>query len=119
MIVIDERHKIEGVAERWKAQYFRNGEWYRGGVLGDCGLAYARLSALDPKTATAKEVAAIIGNNSWAGPDDCHECGKTVECTVQIGQPPDYESHTAQVCLDCLRKAVQLLESVSQRESKL
>lgn len=110
MIVIDERSKIEGVAERWKAQYCRLGVW-SSTITGDSGVIYAHLAALNPAIATAKDVAEIIGNNSWAGPDDCHECGKTVERTVQIGQPPDYESHTAQICLECLRKAVQLMES--------
>jgi len=110
MKVIDERYKVRGVAEHWKAQYFRNGKWGNT-VTGDCGEIYAKLAALDPETAVAADVAKIIGNNSWAGPDNCHECGETVPRTVQVGQEPDYDSHTAQLCEDCLRHALALLRA--------
>jgi len=39
----------------------------------------------------------------------CHECDARVD-VVQVGQEPDYESATANVCLVCLKKAVALLE---------
>ena len=117
MIVIDERYKIEGVAERWKAQYYRCGAW-GSTITGDCGVIYEKLAALNPETATGKDVAKIIGNNSWAGPDNCNECGNEVERTVQLGEPPDYKSRTAQICLECLRKAVQLLESARANSEK-
>lgn len=108
MKIIDERHQVRGVAEHWKSQYRRDGQWMTG-MYGDAGEVYEKLVALDPETATGKDVAKIIGNNSWAGPADCHECGEAVARTVEIGQEPDYESHTAQLCEGCLRKALALI----------
>lgn len=109
MRIIDERHQVRGVAERWKQQYCRdNGQWM--GFGGDSAEIYTKLSALDPETAVASEVAAIIGNNSWAGPQPCNECGETVGRVVEIGQPPDYESATAQICEGCIRKALALFQ---------
>lgn len=113
MIVIDERSKVRGVAERWKSQYFHGGKW--GSVIcGDAGEIYAKLAALDPETAVAADVARTIGNNTWAGPDNCDECSEPVLRTVQIGQKPDYESSTALVCEDCLRHALALLRHAEQ-----
>ncbi len=39
----------------------------------------------------------------------CHECGNA-ETVVRLGEEPAYESSTANVCLDCLKKAVALVE---------
>ena len=36
----------------------------------------------------------------------CDECKRESEVTVQIGEELDYESSTAQICLECLEKAV-------------
>jgi hypothetical protein len=110
MKLINERTEIANVAARWKEQYFRRGEW--GTVLlGNAEVIHRNLLALPPD-ATAKDVHAIIGNTSWAGPQSCHECGREdVDAVVQVGQQPDYESSTADICLPCLRKAVALIES--------
>lgn len=113
MRIIDERHQVKGIAARWKAQYIdqigNNWAFSDGSKAVDI---YEQLLALNDDTATAQDVAAIIGNNSWAGPTACHECGQTVARTVEIGQPPDYDSHTAQVCEACLRKALVLIAGV-------
>ena len=68
------------------------------------------LLALDPETATASKIAEIIGNNSWVCEKECNECGKKTWDIVEIGEEPDYESATAEICLDCLKKAVNLIE---------
>ena len=39
----------------------------------------------------------------------CYECGRRVAMTVDIGDLGDQESG-AQLCIDCLRAAVALLE---------
>ncbi len=39
----------------------------------------------------------------------CYECKRRVAMTVDIGDLGDYESG-AQLCIDCLRAAVALLE---------
>lgn len=117
MKLINEKTEIESVAERWKAAYCRDGDWRDYGGSSKEAI-YLRLLAL-PQNATAKDIASIIGNSSWAGPQQCHECGdEDAEAVVQIGQEPDYESATADICLSCLRKAVALIESSGTAEGK-
>jgi hypothetical protein len=101
---------VKGIAARWKAQYIDRlgSDWTFANGRKAVDI-YQQLLALHDDTATSKDIAAIIGNNAWAGPSDCHECGRSVERTVEIGQPPDCESHTAQVCEECLRKALALI----------
>lgn len=38
----------------------------------------------------------------------CDECAKTVEEIVQLGEELDYDSATANVCFNCLKKAISL-----------
>jgi hypothetical protein len=102
------REQIQTVAERWEQAYFSNGEWFAYGK--DKAAIYNKLESL-PADATADDVAAVIGNDTWAGPHQCHECGESSLLVAQVGQPPDYESHTADICLPCARKVVALLES--------
>jgi len=54
-------------------------------------------------------IEAIIGNGSWTRVSKCDECGvESPDLVVEIGEAPDYESHTAYICLPCLLKAVNL-----------
>ena len=99
------RGQVRSVAQRWRAQY---GNASRHGA--DKQEIQRKLDALDVETATDADVTAIIGNSTWTGPDECHECGVTTWDAVEIGQPLDYESRTATICIDCLRKAVALVE---------
>lgn len=69
------------------------------------------LAALDKETATAEQVAEIIGNGSWVYKRACDEYGQSSWEVVQLGEEPDYESCTAEICADCLRSALKLLES--------
>lgn len=104
MELLNERNTIRAVATRWAEQYPKDKLDIR-----------AKLEALDPETASADDVEAIIGNRSWIGPFRCDECGKEAPEVVQLGEDPYYESSTASVCADCLRAAVKLL---TQRESE-
>lgn len=38
----------------------------------------------------------------------CDECQRYVKAVVQVGEELDYESYTARLCLDCVRKAYAL-----------
>jgi hypothetical protein len=96
MIVITTRDRIRSVADRWAQQYPDDGDARR-----------AKLATLDKDNATAKDVEKIIGNASWTRLG-CDECGKEVGTVVQLGEEPDYESSTADVCLECLHKAAGL-----------
>lgn len=106
MIVLDERTQVKQAIQRWVAMYGLDrtyGADKRGRRVG------AELMALDQDTATAADVAEIIGNSSWVRERACNECGKETWDVVEIGEPPCYESATACVCRDCLRAALRLL----------
>ncbi len=66
------------------------------------------LSKLDKETVSAEEVNTLIGSD-WTS-KTCNECGVKVKTVVQMGEDLDYESCTANICLDCLKKAVKLIE---------
>jgi hypothetical protein len=102
MKVITQRVLIREAAQRWREQYGANHRWGR-----DKDDVYAKLAALDVERATAADVDAIIGNTSWTEVPACDECGKRRNEVVQIGQEPDYESSTAEVCVPCLRAAIK------------
>lgn len=99
-----EREQVKTVAQRW-----RNASRYIRASANRQAIQQA-LDALDVETATAADVAAIIGNNSWVAPSECHECGAETWNAVECGQEPDYESCTATLCENCLRAALKLLE---------
>ena len=106
MIVLDERTQVKQAIQLWVAMYGLDrtyGADKRGRRVG------AELMALNQETATAEDVAEIIGNSSWARERACNECGKKTWDIVELGEPPDYESATACVCRDCLRAALRLL----------
>lgn len=90
------RSEILNVVQRWVEQYPTSNE-----------AKTARLRQLDLETATATDVAAIIGNDTWTSLK-CDECQADVSCVIEIGEPPDYESHTVEVCVACLSKAMAL-----------
>ena len=105
MKIKNERDEVRTVAERWKRKYGADG-----GVRGVEG----RLLALNVESATAADVAEIIGMPGWVAPWECGECGvKSWDC-IQLGEEPDYESATTEVCLPCLRKAVFLAASTKK-----
>lgn len=97
--LLNERGQVRGVLAAWNAQYPGGDPW---------GTA-KRLAALDPETATADDVARVIGNNSWVRPHKCDECGHESWDVVRVGEAPDYESSTAELCARCLTAAVSLL----------
>jgi hypothetical protein len=103
MKIMSERNQVRGVAERWREQYgnYRDPSKQR---------ITAELAAIDDEVATAEEVKAIIGNDSWAGQKRCNECGERSWEVVQLGEEPDFESATACICEGCLRKALKLIK---------
>ena len=73
----------------------------------DPGEVYRALVALGP-TPTREQVDAAIGNASWTS-TKCDHCGARDVPVVELGQEPDYESATADVCAECLREALGAL----------
>jgi hypothetical protein len=39
----------------------------------------------------------------------CDECGEDSDTLVQVGEEPDIESSTAELCLGCVKKAYDLI----------
>jgi hypothetical protein len=106
MILLNERTQVKHAIKKWLEMYGLDrtyGADKRGRKVG------AELLALDQETATADDVAEIIGNRSWVHEASCSECGATSWGIVQIGEPPDYESETAYLCRNCLQSALRLL----------
>ena len=105
MELFDERNQVRTVAKRWFRVYGRGtyGADKRGRMVGD------ELSELDVETATAEQVLEITGITGWVGKQKCDECGAESWSIVQLGEEPDYESNTSNICADCLRAALRLL----------
>ena len=102
MELITKKSILEGLAQKYQMQYSTNRQFFDGSWSDD---KIKMLKAENPLTEErAKE---ILGNDSWTR-NKCDECNKDVYATVQLGQEPDYESATANICLECLNKAVAL-----------
>ena len=104
MKVFTERALIRSTPGRWASQYSGVDVKFHADKLE----ITRQLAALDTETASAELVNAIIGNSSWTTLR-CDECNKYVKAAIEVGEPPDYESATAMLCLPCITKAAQLL----------
>ena len=78
MRVVTKKEKIKNVAEEWKEQYYVGGKWRCGEGMR---LVYEALIREQPKT--EREVARIIGNNSWTE-NICEACERDVEILVEL-----------------------------------
>lgn len=103
-VIITRQTKANGVAMAWKAQYttWTPRDKEKTAILD-------KLLALgahpDPD-----EVNLVIGNSSWTDVGTCHGCGKNnPPILIQVGQEPDYESGTADLCAECLGRAMGVL----------
>lgn len=96
MKLITRQSRAAKAAEAWAAQY-RNG---RKKDIHDALLALGESPSPD-------DVNQVIGNGSWTDLK-CDECGCSVERVVMVGEEPDYESSTAQLCPSCLSVAAGL-----------
>ena len=73
---------------------------------------YRRLLALDWDTATAPDVAAVIGNNTWAKDTlICNNCGRECKTIARHEYEDDYGPAAVDFCLNCLQEAVRSLEA--------
>lgn len=97
MLLRTERAQVKDVRERFEISH------------PEAKSQIEKLKVLDTDTANAADVAKIIGNPSWVRAVCCSECNRPSYDVVQLGEPPDYESHTAWVCKGCLEKALTLL----------
>lgn len=102
----DERARVAGAAARWKKQYHGHAGWIVAAIMGGSSEEIHRRLVALPVDATAQDVAAIIGNDTWCSGHFCDGCNETVSDAWQIGQEPDYESHTAVLCDACMARLV-------------
>lgn len=93
------RELIANVSRRWAEQYPKG----RDGIN-------EKLDALDPATATADQVAAIIGNKSWSH-FTCRECSQYHERVVDLFGEYDGDRDCF-FCPSCLRAAAALASVV-------
>lgn len=110
MELITIRSQILEVKSRWDKQY-QQYQQYKGYGEADKKEIGKKLGQLDLETTSAEEIANIIGNDSWACPQTCNECGISHDNVVRLGEAPDYDSHTATICLSCLKKAIALFSN--------
>jgi hypothetical protein len=92
-----------GVSKRWRRQY---GETPKNPRFAEI---LRQLDALGDE-ATPEQIEQIIGNKSWTR-EYCNLCDSEVSVWVRLGDEPDYESATVEVCPSCLRAALFVLEA--------
>lgn len=106
MKLIKQRDLIRTTAQRYEEQLFHTFGRYPARIE-----VLAKLRKLDAEAATASEIDEIIGVKNWCN-SFCDECNENVSDVVQIGDEPDYESHTAWICKKCAPKLIALLQQL-------
>ena len=106
MIVHTTRTQILGVAAAWREQYghYKDQSWEWARVIG------RQLDALDGETASAKDVEAIIGNDTWTKLQ-CEECESAADIVLEF----KCASRSIMVCRGCLQKGIGLLDNETKR----
>ena len=107
MILETKQTILEKLPSRYERQYQTNSKLFDGRWSDDI---LKELKAESPLT--EERVKSILKNSGWTD-NTCDECGKDVLAVVQLGEAPDYESNTASICIDCIKKAFVLI-TISQ-----
>lgn len=94
-----------GVADRWRAQYERDGKWIPMSN-GSSEAIYSQLCALGNQPNIAK-AAEIIGNKGWTYLS-CDGCSQHVETAIRIGDHSIGDEPKA-YCATCVREAAAVL----------
>lgn len=102
--VMTRRQVIKGIVERWEQIFVRFPH------SPQTNETLVKLKGLDLDTCTREEVDSIIGNKSWTTLT-CNECGNDCDAIRTCGEASDYESFTADLCLQCLEKSVSEIHS--------
>ena len=111
MHIVTKKALAAGVAGQWLSDYYQDGQW-QDTMLGPSEEKYVQLLALG-ESITAEQVDAIIGNSSWTR-NICDECELDVETTVHFGDDPDYDALWVNLCPECLRKGMELMDRRKQ-----
>jgi hypothetical protein len=105
MKIINKEDLIKNVSKNWNSQYAKSSDI-------DKILISKRLQEENPQT--ENEISNIIGNKSWTL-NICNECNKDSDTTIILGQEPDYDSATSNICLDCINKALRLFNESQKK----
>ena len=65
------------------------------------------VASLDPLTCTGDELREAIGTDSW-GKETCHECQQEVTSIFQVGEEPNHEEGSANLCPSCVDVLIAL-----------
>lgn len=94
--------------KRWRKQYSHTNDAEKKEITRQLDALEDLGMQIQPET-----IDAIIGNRSWTRIGKCDECGiEEPPMIVEVGEEPDYESHTTYLCISCLEAAVKLARSV-------
>lgn len=104
MKLIKRSEKAKEAHILWESQYFRGGVWLYGAGKQNIHEALVALGS-EP---SADDVDRVIGNTSWTQ-CRCDECDTVCEEVIQVGQEPDYDSSTAELCFDCVLDALVVI----------
>jgi len=110
MRIIRRRDLIRSVRDRFYRQHQDTPDDYRFPFFPrryTVGEIRANLSALDLETCTRDDVTAAMGTDGWTE-CACDVCGEDVGAIIQLGDEPDYESTTLNICWVCVKKVVGL-----------
>lgn len=102
MILITERYLVKSALKRFIPSYIHDRH---------CKSVIKKLQALDPETATVKQVNIIIGKESWTEVALCNEC-RGRKAIIYLGDPPETHSedlilNTVGLCASCLSAAFE------------
>lgn len=112
MELIDARRAAVRAMENLRTNFATKGpdhRFYDGRTVGGILAAFDALGA-DP---TPEGVADAAGWGRDSLTQACHECNQDVPAVVQLGELPDHESKTANICRACLVKALVLFDQRS------
>jgi hypothetical protein len=103
----------QSVADRWRDQYLNCGLFRLGDGRKPQEIE-AELRAL-PANATSQEIDAVMGNGSWTNLK-CDDCGtRHLSVVVSVGEEPDDESRTVQLCVFCAQAAAALFNAEAKQ----
>lgn len=106
MEIVRDTELAASAAKRWKKQYFYDGEWCNSRTKNYKEI-YNNLRDFGSHP-TPGEVEKIIGNNSWTEVR-CYVCDGILQKAIRFHKPEE-DSRVWSVCLECLEKAVNLLD---------
>lgn len=66
------------------------------------------LKDIDPKTVTDQKLRTLPG--TYDRRMHCDVCEQSVEIVADLGPEPDYDQNKIAACLNCLQKAIKMLE---------